>query len=168
MRGLRSARVRGVDGGSVRAAFKVTKLRLPANLVVTPGGAVVTFGLDAAAPNVAVERLAGAWRVEPRDGGGCRVALTASVEACRAVPRAPPRPGRRADATRRRARARAGRARETDRRDPDRAPRRRSVGRGAADGAGRPGAPGPRVAPAGAAVDYVARKAMRRATEWLL
>ena len=72
MRGLRSARVRGVDGGTVRAAFKVTKLRLPANLVVTPGGAVVTFGLDAAAPNVAVERLAGAWRVEPRDGGGCR------------------------------------------------------------------------------------------------
>ena len=30
--------------------------------------------------------LAGAWRGEEREGGGCRVSLAARVEACRVVP----------------------------------------------------------------------------------
>ena len=71
----------------VRAGFQLTKLRLPANLAFEVSGPrELTVALDADARNVAIERLAGAWRVEEREGGGCRVSLAARVEACRVVP----------------------------------------------------------------------------------
>ena len=71
----------------VRTGFQLTKLRLPANLAFEVSGPrELTVALDADARNVAIERLAGAWRVEEREGGGCRVSLAARVEACRVVP----------------------------------------------------------------------------------
>ena len=97
MRGVRAARVRQVRGdGAVRAAFSVTKLRLPANLVFAEvgdpgdpgggGGRVLSFSLDRACANIALEAVDGAWRVEPRAGGGSRVTLAAEIGACKIVP----------------------------------------------------------------------------------
>ena len=89
MRGVRSAKTKTTES-LTRAAFKVTKFRLPANLVFAPDPARlrVAFALDAERTNVAVERLAGCWHVSPRPGGGSRVSLRASVEACKIVPAA--------------------------------------------------------------------------------
>ena len=88
IRGVKAAALKPATAPDVvRAGFQLTKLRLPANLAFEVSGPrELTVALDADARNVAIERLAGAWRVEEREGGGCRVSLAARVEACRVVP----------------------------------------------------------------------------------
>ena len=88
IRGVKAAALKPATAPDVvRAGFQLTKLRLPANLAFEVSGPrELTVARDADARNVAIERLAGAWRVEEREGGGCRVSLAARVEACRVVP----------------------------------------------------------------------------------
>lgn len=80
-----------------RATFHVTKLRLPANLVLAARGsavsedgafeAVMNFGLDKSRTNLAVEQLDGSWRVERGATDKLtRVWLQADVGACALVP----------------------------------------------------------------------------------
>ena len=69
--------IRGVKAAALKPATAPDVVR---------AGFQLTVALDADARNVAIERLAGAWRVEEREGGGCRVSLAARVEACRVVP----------------------------------------------------------------------------------
>lgn len=95
MRGVRSSVVREQRRGAVRAAFQVTKLRLPANIVLElPGGldasgsGTIPFYLDKSVANIAVDSLQGFWHVEPspNDQYVTRVWLCASVGACAIVP----------------------------------------------------------------------------------
>lgn len=115
MRGVRSSTVREKRRGAIRAGFRVTKLRLPANVVFElpqtlddDRTATIPFYLDTSCTNIAVDSLEGFWHVEPSPSGDAktRVWLCANIGACAVVP--------------------------------------------------------------DAAVDYVARKGLRRATEWLL
>ena len=88
IRGVRAATLRPeTQRNVVRAGFSLTKLRLPANLAFeVTGPRELTIALDSETRNVAIEALAGVWRIEARESGGCRVSLSARVEACRAVP----------------------------------------------------------------------------------
>jgi len=95
MRGVRSSAVRERRRRRVRAAFHVTKLRLPANIVLEAPGPLddtntgaLPFYLDTSCTNIAVDSLDGFWYVEPSpaDGAVTRVWLCASVGACAIVP----------------------------------------------------------------------------------
>lgn len=95
MRGVRSSVVREQRLGAVRAAFQVTKLRLPANIVLelptgldASGSGTIRFYLDKSVANIAVDSLQGFWHVEPspNDQYVTRVWLCASVGACAIVP----------------------------------------------------------------------------------
>ena len=69
IRGVKAAALKPATAPDVvRAGFQLTKLRLPANLAFEVSGPrELTVALDADARNVAIERLAGAWRVEERE-----------------------------------------------------------------------------------------------------
>jgi len=91
MRGVKSSTVKETTrDGAVRAKFTVTKLRLPANLVLRPSAEArtVLFGLDDKCANIAIDSLQGFWHCEPSPNGGdrTRVWLAASVAACAIVP----------------------------------------------------------------------------------
>lgn len=90
MRGVRNSFVRERRrDGALRAAFQITKLRLPANVVFyAPDGAILPFALDKQCANLAVDSLDGYWRVEPspNDPALTRVWLAAEVSACAIVP----------------------------------------------------------------------------------
>jgi len=89
MRGVKSSTVRErKPDGSLRAHFKVTKLRLPANVVLKAEASTVLFHLDKGETNVAIDSLQGFWHCEPSPNGKdlTRVWLAASVAACAVVP----------------------------------------------------------------------------------
>lgn len=91
MRGVRSSKVRERRRGVVRAGFSVTKLRIPANIVLEmprDNEGPVRFYLDKSCTNIAVDSLDGYWLVEPIDETSTRVWLCADVAACKVVPRA--------------------------------------------------------------------------------
>ncbi|KAJ1462633.1 hypothetical protein M885DRAFT_505622 [Pelagophyceae sp. CCMP2097] len=99
MRGIRTSTVRrntASNGASdVRAGMKLTRLRLPANIVFTPvaeadadAARTLRFALDAQCTNLAVEYITGLWHVEAaaEDPSKTRIWLKASVGACALVP----------------------------------------------------------------------------------
>ena len=89
MRGVKSSTIRETRRyGSVRAHFKVTKLRLPANVVFRPTSSTILFDLDKDCRNIALDSLKGFWHIEPSPNGQnlTRVWLAASVAACAIVP----------------------------------------------------------------------------------
>ncbi|KAJ8609634.1 hypothetical protein CTAYLR_006271 [Chrysophaeum taylorii] len=92
MRGVRSATVRERRrDGTLRAGFQITKLRLPANIILrAPQAGYVRFQLDNQCTNLAVDGLEGYWHVAPSPNADSltRVCLAATVSACRIVPNA--------------------------------------------------------------------------------
>ena len=95
LRGVKAATVDEVrPDGAIKASFQITKLRLPATLLlradrctVFPDRCVLHFELDPESPSCAVKRCTGKWVVERAAGGGAaRVSLKADIQASRLVP----------------------------------------------------------------------------------
>mmetsp|Transcript_14661 Transcript_14661/g.17785 ORF Transcript_14661/g.17785 Transcript_14661/m.17785 type:complete len:272 (+) Transcript_14661:1-816(+) len=99
MRGVKSSKIHATSRiknaltgapTELRAGFSITKLRIPANLVLKTSDIshTITFELDKSRTNLALDALQGFWHIEPSPNGNglTRVWLAASVQACAVVP----------------------------------------------------------------------------------